>query len=266
MSYRIFPCVTQQDAEIVVLSSGLGGHASFWQPQIETLTQYFQVLVYDQEGCHADSDALPTSYSIKNMAKQILDILQQQQIKQCHFIGHALGAVIGAELAVLVQNTDISLTSLTFINAWDALDPHTQKCFQARITLLENVGVEAYIRVQALFLYPPAYISKHIQKIQDIENSGFDDFPPINNVLVRMNALMSFKILPEHIAALAKTDVYYIANKDDFLVPYQKSIDLKKALGHGVLTLLETGAHASSVTESKTVNQVLIQNLVEEVL
>lgn len=38
MSYRIFPCVTQQDAEIVVLSSGLGGHASFWKPQIETLT------------------------------------------------------------------------------------------------------------------------------------------------------------------------------------------------------------------------------------
>src|SRR5690606_8463225 len=109
--------------EILVLSSGLGGHASFWQPQIETLTQYFQVLVYDQEGCHADSDALPTSYSIKNMAKQILDILQQLQIKQCHFIGHALGAVIGAELAVLVQNTEISLTSLTFINAWDALDP-----------------------------------------------------------------------------------------------------------------------------------------------
>ena len=85
MSYQIFPCITQQDAEIVVLSSGLGGHASFWQPQIETLTQYFQVLVYDQEGCHADSEALPSVYSMKNMAKQVLEILQQQQIKQFYW-------------------------------------------------------------------------------------------------------------------------------------------------------------------------------------
>jgi len=266
MSYQIFPCVAQPDAETVVLSSGLGGHASFWQPQIKTLTQYFQVLVYDQEGCHADSEALPTAYSIKNMAKQVLDILQQQQIKQCHFIGHALGAVIGAELAVLIYNTEISLSSLTFINAWDALDPHTDKCFKTRFALLENAGAEAYIRAQALFLYPPAYISKHIQQIQEIESKGFKDFPPINNVLLRLNALMNFKILPQHIAALANTDVYYIANKDDFLVPYQKSIDLKAILGHGELTLLETGAHASSVTESNTVNQILIQNLVEETL
>ena len=46
----------QADAPYVVLSSGLGGHASFWNPQIRVLQQHFHVVAYDQEGCHSDSE------------------------------------------------------------------------------------------------------------------------------------------------------------------------------------------------------------------
>ncbi|WP_151776177.1 pyrimidine utilization protein D [Acinetobacter bereziniae] len=261
MKEKIFPCSNGQDAEFVILSSGLGGHATFWQPQIAPLTQYFHVLVYDQEGCHADSAHLPQYYSIQNMAEQALAILQKYKIDKCHFIGHALGAVIGAELAVLVQNTSISLLGLTMINAWDTLDPHTQKCFQTRIALLKDSGAEAYVRAQALFLYPPAFISKNHQEIQQIENIGLQDFPPSHNVMARLKALMEFEILPIHRKALLNTDLYYIANKDDFLVPYQKSHDLQAALGHGDLTVLDYGAHASTITDSKTLNYLLIKNL-----
>lgn len=264
MNEKIYPCNARSDAEFIILSSGLGGHATFWQPQIDSLTQYFHVLVYDQHGCHADSAHLPQSYSIQNMAEQVLAILQQYKISQCHFIGHALGAMIGAELAVLVQNTAISLLSLTMINAWNTLDPHTQKCFETRIALLKDSGAEAYVRAQALFLYPVAYISKHHQEIQQIENLGLQDFPPFNNVMTRLKALMEFKILDVHQQALSNTDLYYIANKDDFLVPYQKSHDLQAALGHGNLTVLDYGAHASTITDSKTLNHLLIKNLKEK--
>ena len=262
MNHRIIPCKSQKDAETIVLSSGLGGHAAFWAPQIEILTQYFQVLVYDQAGCHADSELLPSSYLMHNMAQQVLDILKQEQIVRCHFIGHALGALIGVELAVLFQSSDLKLLSLTFINAWDQLDPHTLKCFQARMALLKHSGAEAYVRAQALFLYPPAYISKNIKQIQRSENIGLEDFPPQHNVLARLNALMTFAISDVHVQALLNTALYYIANQDDFLVPYQKSIDLKSRLGHGVLVLMPTGAHASTITETKIVNQHILQNLI----
>lgn len=266
MSYQLIPCKFQQGAEIIVLSSGLGGHASFWKPQIEILTQYFQILIYDQEGCFANSDLLPNTYSMQNMAQQVFFILNKENIKQCHFIGHALGACIGAELAILLQNTSISLKSLTCINAWNELDPHTLKCFQTRISLLENSGAEAYIRAQALFLYPPCYISKNIQFIQSSEDLWLKDFPPPQNILARLKALMNYKISDQHVQALAEIDLYYIANKDDFLVPYQKSEDLKNALGHGKIFVLETGAHASTVTEAGIVNRLLIQNLIGEMV
>ncbi len=62
MYYQVYPNITKE-ADYVVLASGLGGHASFWQPQIQALQAYFHVVVYDQEGCHADSAALPEDYS-----------------------------------------------------------------------------------------------------------------------------------------------------------------------------------------------------------
>ena len=90
MNTRLYPCHRAQ-AEYLLLSSGLGGHASFWQPQIAALQQYFHVLVYDQAGCHQNSALLPQPYSLSNMAQEVLQLLQQEQIQRFHFIGHALG-------------------------------------------------------------------------------------------------------------------------------------------------------------------------------
>lgn len=264
MSYYIQPCVNNSEAEYVVLSSGLGGHASFWKPQIEFLSQYFHVFSYDQEGCHADSSLLADHYSFKDLGQQIFEIIRRENIERFHFIGHAIGSFIGAELAVLCQNeykaatTSNKMLSLTCINAWDQLDPHTAKCFDTRIHLLKYVGVEAYVRAQALFLYPSAWISAHHQKIKQAENMQLQDFPPKQNVLARIQAAQQFKVDEQHRQALENVSLHFIANTDDFLVPVQKSKDLMQSLQHGTLNIIHSGAHASTLTETDSVNTVLL--------
>lgn len=259
MKHSIHPCSSQEDAPYLILSSGLGGHSSFWLPQIDTLCQHFHVLTYDQEGCHQNSSLLPANYQMFNMAEQVLLLLKQLNIREFHFIGHALGGMIGIELAKLLQAEPLHMLSLTVINAWNVLDPHTHKCFDARIALLTTAGSEAYVRAQALFLYPPAWISCHHKQINNAENQQLKDFPPINNVLARLNALMQFQLQPLHIEALQNIPLHMVANKDDFLVPVQKSHDLFMQLGHGQLSILTTGAHASTVTEPELLNHTLTQ-------
>ena len=249
------------DAPYVVLSSGLGGHASFWNPQIEALQQYFHVVTYDQEGCHSDSELLPTPYSIDHMARQILDLLISHNIREFHFIGHALGGHIGMQLATYQAEKAFKLLSLTMLNAWGELDAHTQKCFQARTSLLLNSGAEAYVRAQALFLYPPHWISTHIEQLTDAENKQLLDFPPIQNVLARLNAVQTFKLEAKHQQALKGIPVHLIANQDDFLVPYQRSQQLQQLLSQSQLSVFATGAHASTVTETAQINQSMLQFL-----
>jgi aminoacrylate hydrolase len=250
------------DAPYVVLSSGLGGHASFWNPQIEALQQYFHVVAYDQEGCHSDSELLPTPYSVDHMARQILDLLISHNIREFHFMGHALGGHIGMQLATYQVDKAFKLFSLTMLNAWGELDAHTQKCFEARTSLLLNGGAEAYVRAQALFLYPPHWISTHLDPLTEAENKQLLDFPPIQNVLARIQAVQAFKLEEAHQQALKDVLVHLIANQDDFLVPYQRSQQLQQCLPHSHLSLLDTGAHASTVTETDQVNQLILSFLI----
>ena len=221
--------------------------------------RYFHVLSYDQEGCHADSALLPEEYAITDLTKQLIEIIKLERIQQFHFMGHAIGGFIGAELAVLISSAETKLLSLTCINSWDEVDPHTQKCFEARIHLLKSAGAEAYVRAQGLFLYPPAWISENHKHLNILENVQLEDFPPAPNVLKRIEAAQKFRINEQHIQALQYCQLHFIANQDDFLVPVHKSSDLKNALGHGQLSILASGAHASTVTEPELLNKTMLQ-------
>ncbi|OTG91011.1 pyrimidine utilization protein D [Acinetobacter sp. ANC 3813] len=263
MHYQIHPCTDNAQAEHLILSSGLGGHGEFWKPQLEALQQHFHVLTYDHEGCHADAEALPADYSMQHMAQQVLNILKDIGIQKFHFIGHALGGHIGIELGRLISAAQepIEFGRLSCINAWNQLDGHTHKCFQARISLLKHSGAEAYVRAQALFLYPPQWISEHQESLEQAENAQLTNFPLSHNVLMRLQALQQFSVNDQHAEALKNTQIQLIANQDDFLVPVKKSADLQKSLGQGELEIFASGAHASTQTETAQINEALLKFL-----
>ncbi|MCU4413353.1 pyrimidine utilization protein D [Acinetobacter sp. WU_MDCI_Axc73] len=260
MNYQLYPALNASQ-EYVVFSSGLGGHGQFWQPQIAAFQQVYNVLIYDHEGCHADSALLSETYSFLDLAEQIKNLLLQLDIHQFHFIGHAIGGFIGLELTQLLGTSRLNMQSLTIINGWVDLDPHTLKCFQTRLALLEHAGIAAYVAAQALFLYPPSWISQYYLDIEQQEQKQQQDFPPIQNVMRRIAALTHFQITSEHLKMLTQKSVLLIANQDDMLVPYQQSLKLWKLVPQAELYLMAEGGHASTVTQATLVNQRILKFL-----
>ena len=51
----------REDAPPLVLSSGLGGLASYWAPNVEALSERRRVIAYDQRGTGRSVAALPSS-------------------------------------------------------------------------------------------------------------------------------------------------------------------------------------------------------------
>ncbi|ESK36600.1 pyrimidine utilization protein D [Acinetobacter nectaris CIP 110549] len=257
MKYKLYPC-KNPNAETIILSSGLGGHAQFWNPQIDSLIQYFHVFVYDHIGITNDSSNLPQGYSVNNMAQELNEMLVRDKIKVDYFIGHALGAFIGVELAL--QTT--KLKKLILINPWAKLDPHTQRCFNTRLKILDHVGVDAYIQAQALFLYPPEWISMHDHQLQQQEIKMIQHSCSKHNIKMRLNALRNY--IPKDRVQLLDIPCYILSNRDDFLVPWQQGLKLSKFIQNSFFKLLETGGHASTVTQPIELNTEILNILTSE--
>lgn len=255
MNHHIYPSKLETK-KTVVLASGLGGLAQFWQPQIDTLTNAFNVLVYDQKGVHAESEPLPDSYSLQDMASELSTLLKTLSLTGCHFIGHALGGFIGLEIA---KHHPKLIDRIILINAWDRLDPVTNRCFETRTSLLEHVGIPAYVHAQSLFLYPSPWLSKNHVLIEEHDQHQIKHFPPINNVITRIKALKAYQ--PTLTATDIKQPCLVLSNQDDLLVPWQRGAALAEQIYKAQFIKLVEGGHASTITQSEHVNNLLFHFL-----
>ncbi len=249
---------TDPQARTLVLSAGLGGLGSFWLPQLNDLRQTYRVVVYDQRGTGRSPDALPEGYSMRDMADELAEELSALGIDNYDVIGHALGGMVAMQLAVDYPQR---VARLVIVNGWLRLNAHTRRCFTVRQDLLLNVGVEAWVRAQPLFLYPADWLAENEARIEAEEALHVAHFQGMENLLRRLNALMACDFTRQ--ASAITQPVLLLCSQDDLLVPWTCSQALCEALPHATLEKMAWGGHAMSVTESSTFNRLLL-NWLEE--
>ncbi len=78
----------------VVLLHGFLGNLAVWHLyMMPVLRREFKVLTYDLRG-HGYSQVTPTGYTAKNMAEDLLGLLDALKINKCTLMGHSYGADI----------------------------------------------------------------------------------------------------------------------------------------------------------------------------
>nr|WP_242535039.1 pyrimidine utilization protein D [Roseococcus suduntuyensis] len=241
------------EGEVVILSAGLGGAATFWAPQVPALEQHFRVLHYDHRGTGANREALPDQYSIAHMARDVAEILDEAGIARAHVLGHALGGLVGLEMARRVPER---VGKLVLVNAWAKADRHTARCFDVRLGILAAQGPAAYVAAQPLFLHSAAYASAHHEKILAEIAHGTESFQGEDTLTKRIAALRAFDATADLPRIMAPTLV--AAAKDDLLVPWTASEALAAGLPDATLWLTDHGAHACTVEDPETFNPVMM--------
>lgn len=244
--------LTSPDAPTIVFSSGLGGAAKFWQPQLGDFAQDYRVITYDHYGTNKSEGDLPENYSISHMADELAVLLNKLEVQACHFVGHALGGLVGLQLALSKPEL---LQSLVLVNAWSSANPHTLRCFNIRKALLAVDRKDMYLQLQALLLFPPDWIAANAAHLEEEEAHSLNHFPDVNNLLARIGALSAFNI--DKSLHTITTPTLALANKDDTLVPWQRSQMLAEAMPNAELSVMEYGGHASSITNTIAFNELL---------
>jgi 3-oxoadipate enol-lactonase len=90
-----------QDAPVLVLGSSLGTTAAMWDPQVPSLARRFRVLRYEHRG-HGGSPAADGSYTIAELADDVLALLDDHGVTSFRYAGLSLGGMVGMELAARV--------------------------------------------------------------------------------------------------------------------------------------------------------------------
>jgi len=230
----------------LILSSGLGGSAAYWAPNIPALAERFHVIAYDHRGTGRSDRALPDA-RVGAMARDVLALLDALGIAHADMIGHALGGHVALELARIAPGRT---GRLVVINGWATLDPQTERCFDVRLALLRSAGVRAYLQAQPLFLFPAPWLSDHDSELRAELDAHLAQWPGDATVEARIAAVRAFDAA-DWLPTLA-SHVLLVCAEDDLLVPWTRSVHMARLLGPDLAQVarFSHGGHACNVTEA----------------
>jgi 3-oxoadipate enol-lactonase len=127
------------DAPVVMLSNSLGTNLSMWDAQLPALTRRFRVLRYDSRG-HGQSAVTPGPYTIEQLARDAVGLLDALDLAQVPFCGLSMGGMVGQWLGA---NAARRLSRLVLCNT--AARIGTPDIWNARIDAVNKGGMAAIV-------------------------------------------------------------------------------------------------------------------------
>ncbi|MGH9747536.1 MAG: 3-oxoadipate enol-lactonase [Candidatus Acidiferrales bacterium] len=141
-------------APVLVLSNSLGTDLSMWDPQMPALAQKYRVLRYDTRG-HGQSAVTAGPYSITQLGRDVVALLDAAGIERAHFCGLSMGGMTGMWLGVYAPER---VNRLVLCNT--AAKIGSPEIWNARLEMIRTQGMGAIAETQAQRWFTPAFIAK----------------------------------------------------------------------------------------------------------
>lgn len=88
-----------ENAPALLLSNSLGAHLEMWTPQMPSLASHFRVIRYDTRG-HGRSDVPRNEYTIEQLGRDALAVLDAADVSSAHVCGLSLGGITAMWMGV----------------------------------------------------------------------------------------------------------------------------------------------------------------------
>jgi 3-oxoadipate enol-lactonase len=138
------------DAPTIILANSLGTDLHMWDPQVAALTERLRVIRFDARG-HGESDAPPGPYTIEQLGRDLIAVLDDLDVERAHLCGLSLGGMVTLWVAARHPGR---VRRAAFANT--AARIGTTQGWEERIALVQADGMQAVREmVVARFLSAP---------------------------------------------------------------------------------------------------------------
>lgn len=228
----------------LLLISGLGGVASFWDAVRPMLRQHFRLVLFDHRGT-GRSERSPDGHSIGRLAADAVAILDALGIDGAHLIGHSTGGTVAQTLALDVP---ARVRRLVISGSWARADYRFRLLFETRLRVLQQAGPETYAALGQLLGLPADWINAHEDGVRHaILNAGTELKAP-QAAQARLRMLLDYDRL-DNLHRIA-APILVLGASDDMIVPYSHSVMIADRIpGAGLVDI--PGGHFFPRTQAK---------------
>lgn len=162
---RIFYRLEGKDGlPVIVLSHSIGTDHEMWAPQVPDVTEYFQVLRYDTRG-HGASDSPSGEYSIEQLGRDALALVDALKIPKFAFCGLSMGGAIGQWL---VLHAPERVTQLILANTSPRFG--TPEHWNSRIQAVRQGGMAAILEMALGRFFSPEFLARSKPEVSSIRS------------------------------------------------------------------------------------------------
>ena len=224
----------------LVMSPGLGGSRHAWSKVAPLLARRHTVITYDHVGT-GESGRRAAPHDVGAMAEDVVGLLQALTVGPVDFVGHALGAAIGLELAGRAR---WPVKRLVLAAGFAAPDPYMRRCLELRKGILERQGVEAFCAAAPLFLFPGWWINENADTVDAKIREAVANFPGHDIALARSDGLLSFSA-ESHLAVIDQPTLV-IASANDGFTSSRTSHRLSERMKQAGFVQMPDGGHVAA--------------------
>ena len=149
----------------VFFLAGLNGMRQACMKQAIPFSKERPVMVHDQRGTGASGKKLGV-YSVHNMAKDVIAIMDHEGIAKAHMVGTSTGGAIAQVLCIDHRDR---VASAAVCCSWMKCDHYFRRQFEMRKRILLTMGTETLMLQTSTTLNDPKWFTEHYEELLDRE-------------------------------------------------------------------------------------------------
>ena len=241
----------------LVLISGLGGLASFWNAFAEVCAPYFRVVTYDHRGV-GGSSALEGPTSIDAMREDLIGLLDHLGIASAAILGHSTGGAIAQNLALAQPER---ITRLVLSATFACACAYMRRLFAGRIELLDRLGIDAYRRHAVTLLNAPYWLDANDAVVEAELQAAATRSKPTDAAVVRERMLAVLGHDAQDRLRQIACPVRIVVAADDIVTPAYLSQRLADGIPQAELKVLPRGGHYAMRAEPERYRDAVLDFL-----
>jgi 3-oxoadipate enol-lactonase len=239
-----------EGAPVLVFSNSLGTNFFMWDAQIPALTGRFRVLRYDTRG-HGQSSVTAGPYSIMQLGRDLVRLLDELEIERAHFCGLSMGGMTGMWLGVYAS---ARIERLMLCNTAPRIG--TAEIWNARIEAVRKGGMAAIAETVIQRWFTPAFIARAPEAIERTRQMILST--PPEGYVANCAAIRDMD-QRETISRIKLPTIVITGTNDPVTTPSDARYIVERVPGAQYVEL--NAAHLSNIEAAGQFTQVLVQFL-----